>query len=640
MPRNTARPLVSHTTLTTLTKSIIAISLSVAGIAHASEYSSVTFFGDSLTDGGYFSPITQGVLMKPESGQFTTNPNNTWATSFAEQLGTKSVANTFNGEKNGNNYAIGGARAGTDVINDKFGFDIPVASVNKQANNYLTNNRVDPNGLYVVWAGANDLLAVTEDPASAQSIIGSAIGDQIATVTALRNNGANYILVPNIPDVGLTPDFIPDPTLEGDDLIDALTAQATVTAITNNYNQAMLNGIASTGANIIPLDTFSLLQQVAANPSAYGFTNMTDKACDTASSLTCGPTNLITPDANETYFFADGIHPTGRAHQLIADYANAVVTAPSQISVLPHIATKVGLATNERLQSHVNQVQNSEQKPARSLWATGEIENQDIAGFESDGHAQVLLGVDFAHANLANAVTGVYGNITRKDFDNSNISSGLSEIGIDELGFGVYHTNTLEQFGGVQLNGNGAIGFGSMDVDVTRTVNLGGNRQSFDSDADGKRYYATLQAGYPMQVNNIAFTPYLGANVNRVKIDALEEQEVSGIAMQFDKQKYNTTYGKLGIKFNSPLVDNLNLFGDLHYQKRLSDDRDAVSARLNTIQSISFETPTIDTDDDNFGVTLGVSRNFGLINANAGITHSPGDDDDSTSVFFGLSGAF
>lgn len=296
------------------------------------------------------------------------------------------------------------------------------------------------------------------------------------------------------------------------------------------------------------------------------------------------------------------------------------------------------MATSERLQSHVNQIQNNEQKPARTLWATGEIESQDIAGFDSDGNAQVLFGVDFAHTDLANAVTGVYGNITRKDFDNSNASSGLSDIEIDEIGFGVYHTTTLDQFNGIQLNG--AIGFGTMDVDVTRTVNLGGNKQNFDSDADGRRYYASLQAGYPMQVNSIAVTPYLGATVNRVKIDTLDEQEVSGLAMQFDKQKYTTTYGKLGVKAHHTLADNLNIFGDLHYQKRLSDDRDAVSARLNTIQDISFETPMIETDDDNFGLTVGLSRNFGLLNANAGITHSQGDDDDSTSVFIGLSGAF
>ena len=616
----------------------IAIGLSIAGFAHASEYNSVTFFGDSLTDGGYFSagtqappPLGQGIA---ESGQFTTNPDNVWATSFAEQLGTTAVPIVLGGNQTGNNYAIGGARAGVDVSST-------ILSTNTQVNGYLANNRVDPNGLYVVWAGANDLSAAAgtinpfspnPDLTASQSIVTSAVNSQIKTIQALKDSGAKYILVPNVPDLALTP------RLNG--LPDSVS-QLLGTNIAESYNQAMLSGVAATGANIIPLDMFSLLQQVAASPAAFGFTNVTNRACGTVSSLVCGRDDLVTPDANETYLFADDIHPTGRTHQLVADYANSVVTAPSQIGVLPHIATKVGLATSERLQSHINQVQNVQQRPLRTAWATGEVGTADIAGYESDGNAQVLVGVDFANANMGNftnAVTGLYANITRKDFDRSGNASGLSDIGIDELGFGVYHTTTLEQLGGVQLNG--AIGYGSMDVDITRTVNLGGNRQNFDSDADGTRLYADLQAGYPMQVSNINFTPYLGASVNRVKIDALEEQEISGIAMQFDEQKYTTTYGKLGVKANHTLADNLNIFGDVYYQNRLSDDRDDVSARLNTIQGISFDTPTVDTDDDNFGMTLGLARNFGLLNASAGINFTQGDDDDSTSFFIGLNGAF
>ena len=623
MPRNTTRPIINPTTLKTFTKSMLAISLSVAAMSHANAYDSVTFFGDSLTDGGYFSPITQGVFGIAESGQFTTNPDNTWATSFAEQLGTTAVANTFDGSQTGNNYAIGGARAGVDVT----AFNIPVASANSQVDSYIANNKVDPNGLYVVWAGANDLLAAgeAENPASAQATILGAVASQIETINTLKDNGAKYILVPNIPDVGLTPRAIEQGPV----------AQAQSTGATRLYNQFMLSGVANTGANIIPLDVFGLSKEIIASPAKYGFTNVTDEACGASSSLTCGRDTLVETDANETYFFADGIHPTGQAHQLIADYANAVVTAPSLIGVLPHIATTTGLATNERLQSHVNQIQSSAQKPARTLWAIGEVANQEIAGFDGDSNTQVLLGVDFAHPNSANAVTGLYGNITQKDFENSDVGTGLSDIDLGEIGFGVYHSN---QFGGLQING--AAGFGNMDVDVTRAVTLGSNQQQFKSNADGKRYYANVQAGYPMQVSSLAITPYIGATASRVKISGLNEKEMSGIAMQFDEQKYSTTYGKLGLKANHTLMENLNVFGDVHYQKQLSDNREAVTARLNTLPNISFETPTIETDDDNFAMTLGLSKSFSLLNANVGVTHSQGDDDDSTSLFVGLSGAF
>lgn len=122
----------------------------------------------------------------------------------------------------------------------------------------------------------------------------------------------------------------------------------------------------------------------------------------------------------------------------------------------------------------MNQIQSNEQKPASTLWAIGSVENQDIAGFESDNNTQVLLGVDFAHPSSENAVTGLYGNITQKEFGDLNTATGLSDIELDELGFGVYHTNTLDSLSGIRING--AVGFGNMDVNFTRAVTLGDYR--------------------------------------------------------------------------------------------------------------------------------------------------------------------
>ena len=73
-------------------------------------------------------------------------------------------------------------------------------------------------------------------------------------------------------------------------------------------------------------------------------------------------------------------------------------------------------------------------------------------------------------------------------------------------------------------------------------------KQNFKSEVDGKRFYANLQAGFPMQVILRYAVPYLGASVNRVKIDGLDEQENTGVAMSFDEQKYTTTYGKSASK--------------------------------------------------------------------------------------------
>ena len=622
--------------LKTLSKAILAITLSSIGVSHASDYSSVTFFGDSLTDGGYFKKATEA-LGHPQSGQYTTNPDNTWATPFAESLGLNSVQNTYDeatGQQTttGNNYAIGGARSGIDLQHDKYedttGKPLPVYSTRSQVDRYLADKNIDSKGLYTVWTGANDLFAVVKDVPNASNIISAAVSDEVATVKKLHDNGANYIVVPNIPDVGLTPNFVGTPL-------------ATFgTGLVNQYNEALYSGVKNTGANVIPLDTFSLVQQVAANPTAYGFSNVTDKACKNTSSVECGRADLDKPGAENSYFFADGVHPTGRAHRMIADYANAVVTAPGQVSVLPHIATQSGLATNERLQTHINQRQNQNhtlQSISPEGWVSANINSLDVAGFESSGNAQLLLGLDFAHNNLPNAMTGVYANLGQSELDSSK-RTGLDKVDFDELGLGLYHSHNL---GKVQLNG--ALGYSTIDMEINRKVSLDNYTRNYKSDVDGSRYYASLQAGYPMQMGNMAqftnttITPYLGATANRVKLDAIKEGAADDpIAMQFDEQKYNTVYGTLGVKANSRLSNNLNVFGDVHYQKQLDDNHKEVTARVNTLSDMSFTAPKASLDDDSFGASLGLSRQFKSFLGSAGVSYASGDDDDITSVFIEL----
>src|SRR5690606_31596706 len=136
---------------------------------------------------------------------------------------------------------------------------------------YLAANggRADPDALYTVWGGANDLFAVTSDPANAQAIIGGAVAAQVGIIGSLQSAGARYVLVPNIPDLGLTPSF----RAQGEAAAGQGTALATL------YNQALFDTLAANNLSVIPVDTFSFLREVAANPSAFGIGNVTGTAC-------------------------------------------------------------------------------------------------------------------------------------------------------------------------------------------------------------------------------------------------------------------------------------------------------------------------------------------------------------------------
>jgi outer membrane lipase/esterase len=108
-------------------------------------------------------------------------------------------------------------------------------------------------------------------------------------VGALTQAGAQYILVPTLPDLGLTPDARAGGAL----------GMAQGTALVTTYNNALFSGLASNNLRVIPLDTYHFLQEVVANPGLYGISNVTGKACLTqpppagGSSLFCSPASTV-----------------------------------------------------------------------------------------------------------------------------------------------------------------------------------------------------------------------------------------------------------------------------------------------------------------------------------------------------------
>ena len=97
-----------------LVRTTLALALAcAAGTAFAQgEYSKTVFIGDSLTDSGHFRPALVQANGPAASilGRFTTNPGQVWAEFLAEYYGTAAIS----ANQGGTNYAVGGARTGTN----------------------------------------------------------------------------------------------------------------------------------------------------------------------------------------------------------------------------------------------------------------------------------------------------------------------------------------------------------------------------------------------------------------------------------------------------------------------------------------------------------------------------------------------
>lgn len=95
-------------------------------------YSETFFFGDSLTDSGFYRRLLPQSV-RPVTGQFTTNPGWVWSQYFADYYGT--MARPNGNLQTGTNYAAGGAGVTTNNIGPLG----PIPAIITQVNTYLAS---------------------------------------------------------------------------------------------------------------------------------------------------------------------------------------------------------------------------------------------------------------------------------------------------------------------------------------------------------------------------------------------------------------------------------------------------------------------------------------------------------------------
>jgi outer membrane lipase/esterase len=291
-------------------------------------------FGDSLSDVGNIFTATFGVepAAPYANGQFSNGP--VWVQDLAGELGLAPLKASLTG---GTDYAYGGAFTGTTPFHTGNATDLTGAA-GQLSQFELTHLTADPNALYTIWIGSNDMRKLAGSNTTASQIaagIGAAVVNIDSTISALAGEGAKDFLVLSVTDLGKTPAAI----AEGP------AAQAGASAVAAAFDSTLVHGsgpipslaalAAADSLNLHVLDTYSLLDNVVEHPGTYGFTNVTSPclvgAVNFAGGTPCAPTMA----GQDQYLFWDDIHPTAAGHAIVAAAAVApAVPEPGMLSLL------------------------------------------------------------------------------------------------------------------------------------------------------------------------------------------------------------------------------------------------------------------------------------------------------------------
>jgi phospholipase/lecithinase/hemolysin len=326
----------------------LALSLAAAAPAMAdSSFTGIYAFGDSLSDvgnlyyglGGAFGPVSPPYFY----GRFSSGP--VWVEDVSNALGLGAVTPSLFG---GNDYAVGGASTGTtDVHAASFG-DLPWQLQQFEA----SPTTISPTTLFTLSIGANDVFGAISallggTPVDLAGVVGQAAANTAAFITALHGDGAENLLLFDVPNLDLIPRFN---TLPPGFYPAGVPTPGDLAALFNADLLGDLEPLVAGGFRLFDIDTYDKLGDVVANPKDYGLDNVTD-ACWTGNYIDAN-SGAVCSDPG-SYLFWDGVHPTGIGHAIVAEFALAAIPEPSTWAMALIGFGALGLAAARRVRRAV-----------------------------------------------------------------------------------------------------------------------------------------------------------------------------------------------------------------------------------------------------------------------------------------------
>ncbi|MCB9943229.1 MAG: hypothetical protein H6851_06360 [Geminicoccaceae bacterium] len=596
---------------------------------NASNIGTLTVFGDSYSD-----------VNGKNNAKFST-----WAERVIHRTDGGTLDSYAKGEASANStnvYYNPDPVTGIDAEGDD-----PDNTLRNQVDRYNASGHVRAdNDLTVVYMGYNDVNMLWDDPSKGVTKLTSALNDYETEIGRLVAGGATAgdrkIFLTLIHDWDSTPKELAriNKQMQPGGLCDTkgLTAEecAYKRQRTLEWNQRLVD-IANANENIVAVDLFTVIDRVLADPSKFGFIDVTSAGGD----------NAVADDAQYLYF--DNVHFGGHGQEIIAQVMNHYLTRgwdwANTLAAGSEAAAQIGQDIDNGLLLALSQL-TDEQRLGLNSFVMGDGGIEPAAGnagarssFEQmrgTENAPVGFGLNYAFDDntMMGFATSNYGNGSThgNDLQSSRVESSSQAF--------AFYFNT--EAAGIKLRT-----VASYSDDNHQRTEHDGLIGATDSASFGGRTMAISQtASLPLEIGGNWFTPWINLSHTVQQLDSytLSNPYLSDTTYKGDD--VSETYATIGLTSQSRTFSfgdsgSLQFSGRLSYSQSLALDDYKVNIREHALGY--NQTETIKRDQQGIlglrlGAELGISDQLSL-SANYA-ADKQNDADPNQSIRVGLTYRF
>ncbi|MHC1713108.1 MAG: autotransporter outer membrane beta-barrel domain-containing protein [Solidesulfovibrio sp.] len=573
------------------------IAISTPGVAKKARFNQFIGFGDSTLDSGYFRYNASGnatldaqvaaAVANGANGGFA-GPGVMYSTMLAGMFGL-SAAPIGDG---GTNYAVGASY--TTMASPG------LVSATQQITNYLasTGGIANPDALYVVQTGNNDLIYVTNQGTAWIAANPNYLHEQAlalaASVATLQAAGARNIVVPNT--------FYTAALTGPGGVVPASNADAYARAVA--FSADRWATLAAAGVRFIPADLTTLFQFVVQHPTLFGFSAASVLAANAPSPVAAVVTTWanITPEQMQTYLFIDGKHLTTAGQQIEADYEYSLISAPTQISLLAESAIQNGLARMATIQGQIDLSGQHRGPTGINFWTTVGGSSQNFTtetGFPDTSGGRFVGSAGADYLTPCGIVVGAAFTAGKQTQDFS--SNGGHYDQVEEV-LSLYTAYKAGPFWG-----NVVASYGLNQNEIRRQVVLGRFLDQNSADTNGQSLALALRAGGDIKLGPLTTGPVGGLVVQQVRIKGFTETGTSGVtALTFGGQTRDSVVSQLGWRVLLDIGD-WQPFVEAKWNHECVEQKRMVRASLTTVSAPTYSVEAAPAPTDWTTASIGSS---------------------------------